>query len=143
MAMAASMLDESAVAIVKDGRVLARKSGNGIRPLLEAIRGAGDVAGAALADRVVGVAVAKLALLFEFGAVHARLVSEPAKSILESSGIGLSYDKLAVKILNRKKDGPCPIESMALGPVTPRELYVKLSEMLFPVARTDSPNHRG
>ncbi|MCR4398907.1 MAG: DUF1893 domain-containing protein, partial [Firmicutes bacterium] len=50
------------VALVRDGRPLARRTGDGIAPLLEACAEAGDVAGAALADKTVGVAVAKLSV---------------------------------------------------------------------------------
>ncbi|NPV70590.1 MAG: DUF1893 domain-containing protein [Firmicutes bacterium] len=128
LSLARSLLDSGySVVLVRDGIELAARAGNGVKPLLEAVDAAkGDVDGAALADRVVGVAVAKMCVLFGVRAVHGSLMSEPAKQILEDGGIIASFDRLVPRILNRTKTGPCPIEAMALGPVSPEELFKDL-----------------
>jgi len=129
IAIAAKALAESSVVLVKSGRILAGKTGRGVKPLLDAIDEAGDVCGAALADRVVGVGVAKMALLFEIAAVHAGIISEPARNILVSAGISVSHDFLVPRILNRDRTGPCPVEAMSIGPIPPAELYSRLRGM--------------
>jgi hypothetical protein len=130
--LARSLMADNSVVLVRNGAVLAAKSGNGVKPLLEAVDEAGDVSGASLADRVVGVAVAKLSVYFGFSAVHGSLASEPAAAFLESAGIGISYDRLVPRILNRDRSGPCPIEAMALGTLSPEELYEALRKRMMP-----------
>ncbi|MGE5541500.1 MAG: DUF1893 domain-containing protein [Bacillota bacterium] len=119
------------VALVRNGSVLSKKRGRGVRPLLEAVSEVGDVLGASLADRVVGVAVAKLSAYLGLRAVHGTLASEPAVQVLESAGVGISHDRLVPRILNRDRSGPCPIESMAIGALSPKELHERLRRLVM------------
>lgn len=117
------------LALVKDGKILAVEDGNGVRPLLAAsARLGGELCGASLADRVVGVAVARLAAYFCIAAVYGKTGSESAAEELDRAGIPHEFEETVPYILNRDKNGRCPIETLALSKSTPEETYKALVE---------------
>ncbi|NPV72036.1 MAG: DUF1893 domain-containing protein [Firmicutes bacterium] len=129
LGLAAAVLNRGhSVVVVKGGRVLTTKDGSGVTPFLEAACSLGrDMEGAALADRVVGVAVAKLAVYFGVREVYCRVASEPAGDELSRAGIPLTYDRLVPHIMNREGTDLCPIERLASGAISPAEVYARLS----------------
>lgn len=119
------------VVLVKGGRVLASEKGEGVKPLLLACQAAGsDARGSSLADKVVGVAAARVATDVGVCAVYGRLMSEGAARELHDEGIAVHYDKLAPIILNRAGDGQCPMERLALGANSPGDAHRRLLEFL-------------
>ena len=127
--LAASVLEQGrSVVVVKGGRVLAARDGFGLKPLLEIACSLGrEMEGASLADKVVGIAVAKLAVHFGVKEVYGHVVSEPAREELSKKGIPLTYERLVPYIMNKDGTDLCPMERLALGAITPAELYARLS----------------
>jgi len=104
-----------ALVIVKDGEVLFASKENSIGPIYQAVRQFGKtLEGASAADKVVGKAAALFCKTVGIKAVFARLISETAVEILTAAGIELEFDKSCPYILNRTRDGMCPIERLAL-----------------------------
>lgn len=91
----------------------------GVAPLLELLQKETDLAGASCADRVIGNGAAYLYVLLKVKEVYAEIISEPAEKTLQQAGISVSYDTLVPAIMNRTKDGFCPIEQAVQGAVSP------------------------
>ena len=83
---------------------------NGIAPLLELLGDGVDKAGSSVADKIVGKAAALLYALMGVKRVYAEVLSEAGREILFAYEIEAEYDTLTDRILNRKGDGPCPME---------------------------------
>ena len=82
------------------------------------------------ADQVIGKAAAFL--LRKGGAkyLYAKIISEHALETLKDSGIAVSYGTKVPYIINRKKDGMCPMEQTVLSVTDVEEAYGKLREKL-------------
>ena len=74
------------------------------------------------ADKVVGRAAAAIALDGGAVRVHGLLMSESAKAFLVEQGVPASADKMVPQILNRKKDGLCPLEDAVKGQDVPEKM---------------------
>ena len=118
------------LALVKDGYVLGTGERQGVADLLSLASQLGaQTQGAALADRVVGKAAAMIARSMGISAIYARLASETARQAL-GQDIPLEYEQLVPLILNRKGDGPCPLEKLVMTIDDPRQAVAALQGFL-------------
>ena len=102
---------KAAFVVVKQGVVLTVENGQGVEPLYTFLKAQPEaVQGAVLADRIVGRAVAFLAVYFGLDGVFGEILSEGACQILESRAVRCEAQNRVPVILNRSGDGPCPIE---------------------------------
>lgn len=102
----------------------------GVAPLLQWLDSGIDATGFCAADRVVGKATAFLYCLLGVSAVYAAVMSRPAAQVLESAGIAIEYDRLVEGILNRQKDGPCPMEAATRQLTQPRQALLAIRRTL-------------
>ena len=103
------------LALAKEGRILATGQREGIGDLMAIMDRLGeDLKGAALADRVVGKAVAMLVRLVGIAEVYGQFASRTALEELTEHGIPLDYEHLVPQILDREGKGLCPFEGIAL-----------------------------
>lgn len=103
--------------LVKDGIIIAvEPNGPGVKPLLRLhdLR-PDDLNGALVVDKVIGRAAAAIALDGKAKRVHGILMSESAKAFLDEQGIPCSADAMVPQILNRTRDGLCPLEDSVKG----------------------------
>ncbi|MBM6830138.1 DUF1893 domain-containing protein [Anaerotignum lactatifermentans] len=99
----------------------------GIAPMMELLaEDAQLLRGAAVADRVIGKAAAFLMVYGGVLAVYGEVMSEHAAKVLEAAGMDFSYGKLVPYIINRNKDGMCPMEQAVLGETEPERAYAVL-----------------
>ena len=90
--------------------------GRGISPLLRLYdRDPLQMRGGIVVDKVIGRAAAAIAVCGGASFVHAELMSEDAQIFLKENGIGSSFTILVPRILNRKRDGLCPLEQSVSG----------------------------
>ena len=82
----------------------------GVAPLLELIDQNKSLKGFSAADKVVGAGAAYLYAILCPDSLWASTLSESAKQVLERYKISFSYGTLVPHIINRRKDGICPIE---------------------------------
>ena len=114
-----------AFVLVKNGAVLRTGTRDGIGELIQAVDALGDAAhGASLADKVVGKAVAMVARYADLKSVYSPLASQAALDALIIDHIPLEYDRLVPLILNKRNDGPCPMEKLT-QPIQDPYLAVK------------------
>ncbi len=107
-------------AVCKDDTVYTSHQ-RGVKPLLAWLDGCTDMMGFSCADRVVGKGAAMLYCLLGVRRVYGRIMSVPAVKVLRAAGIEASWGTLAESILNRAKNGPCPIENACLPYDEPEE----------------------
>jgi hypothetical protein len=115
LTQARQLLDTAKLAfvLVKDGKVIASGDDYGVRELLAAVDRLGPLAhGASLADKLVGKAVALIVVYAGICAVDTRVASESAVKLLKLHGVPLHTAAIVPQILNRRGDGPCPMEKV-------------------------------
>lgn len=117
LALARRLLDAEnrAFVLVLAGQVLAAGDDYGVRELLATSDRLGaTLHGACLADKVIGNAVALLVLHAGLRAVDTRVASAPAVRLLAAHGVPCRAERIVPQILNRRGDGPCPMEKATL-----------------------------
>ena len=114
LAEAARLIREgrAGAVLVKDGVIVAvEPNGPGVKPLLRLHDLRADVMkGAWVVDKVVGRAAAAIAIHGGATRVHGLVMSETAKALLGAHGVPASADETIPQILNRTRDGLCPLE---------------------------------
>lgn len=103
---------------------------SGILPLLSRIEGKETLQGMFCADRIIGRAAALLLIFGGVQAVHGDVMSVGAKALLEQAGIAVSYGTLTDCIINRKGDGPCPMEQAVADITNPAQAPAVLRQTL-------------
>lgn len=118
---------KAAVVLVKHGVIVAMDSGRGVAPLLSLYDNRPkDLDGAWVIDKVIGRAAAAIAVAGGAVRVHGILISEEAKAFLAEKGVPCSGDVVVPKILNRRRDGLCPLEASVQGISEPKEMIKSL-----------------
>ncbi len=120
-----------AFVLVKDGVVLRTGTREGVAELLESVEALGDaIHGASLADKIVGKAVAMVVRSAGIQAVYSPLVSQAACDALAADQITLEFDRQVPLILNKRNDGPCPMERLTLPIHEPQLAVSALKEFV-------------
>jgi len=116
--------------IAKNNKIIFETSSNGISGFLKAIENLQqNLEGASIADKIVGNAAALLCAYAKAKAVYATLLSKKAQQTLKKHGIYYEYDGLAKEILNIKKTGPCPFETLTAKISNPKDAYEKIKTL--------------
>ncbi len=103
--------EKAAFVLTKNGTILGIEHGQGVQPLWDFLNRLGeDAQKATLADKIVGRAVAFIAVNFGLRCVFGEILSDGARSILAENRICWKAERQVPLILNRAGDGPCPIE---------------------------------
>jgi len=130
--LARSLLEEENLnlIIVKGGRVLFSSKESGVAPLFRAVQSIGkSLHNAALADRIVGSAVAMLCLHARITSVYAGMASQGALDILGRQGVTINIKNVVPHISNYDGTDLCPFEKMAAGCQKPSELFTALQSL--------------
>ena len=98
----------------------------GIKPLLYLTQKGTNLSGYVLADKIVGKAVALLALNLGIIEIFAETLSVSAKEILIKHNIAVSYETLTEKIINRQGTDICPMEKTVLNTFDPKQAFILL-----------------
>ncbi|MST73325.1 DUF1893 domain-containing protein [Olsenella porci] len=112
-------LERARELLLGGGRTLAAVCGDqslmsgarGVRPLLSLIGEGKDLEGFSVADKVVGKAPALLYATLRPKAVYAPVMSKDGARVLRAHGIQASCGELVPRILNRGRDGQCPMDA--------------------------------
>ncbi len=119
--------DKLNLVIVKNGAVVFDTGAHGLSGFLLAIEKLGkELAGASVADRILGRAAALLCAYSEVASVFAVTISEEGVQMLRRNDILYEYDNLIPNILNYDRTDVCPFEKLTADLVNPEEAYAKL-----------------
>lgn len=130
--LARSLLEEENLnlIIVKGGRVLFSSKDSGVAPLFRAVQSMGkSLYNAALADRIVGSAVAMLCLHARITSVHAGVASQGALDMLMGQGVTVSSKNAVPYISNYDGTDLCPFEKLARDAGEPSRLFTALQSL--------------
>ena len=104
-------------------------SDNGIKPVLfrlnENLNYFKDLV---VVDKIIGKASAMLLCLSGVKEVYALVLSEAGKDIFEKYHVSYHYDELVPYIINRNKDGMCPMEITVKDIDDLNEAYLALNK---------------
>lgn len=127
---AISLLERGYTCVICDrDRVLTSKK-TGIAPLLERWESGETLGNVSVADRIVGKAAAMLLLLMGASEVYGSVMSQPAYRLLTEAGVRVRCGELVEGIVNRKGDGPCPMERAVAELTDPADAPAVLRQTL-------------
>jgi len=130
--LARSLLEEEKwnLVVVKDGQIILSSRERGVAPFFRAVQEMAErLRGGAMADRVVGSAVAMLCVHAGIASVYAGTVSRSALQILERHAVPVGSTGVVPHISNRDGTGLCPFEILARDAESPSRLYSALEAM--------------
>lgn len=121
------LYDENlSLCIVKEGEVLFKSRTKGISAFLNAMDKFGaKLAGASVADRVVGKALALMFIYVGIKAVYAQTLSFKAKMTLEKNMVIFEAAEI-VETITSPEGEACPFERAVAEISNPEEAYVKI-----------------
>ena len=90
-----------------------------------------ELAGALVADRVIGRGAALLLVLGKVKSVYAQVISSPALQVLNDANINVGYGSIEPNIINRDGTDLCPVEKLTMTIVDPKVAYEKIKEFLI------------
>lgn len=97
---------------------------HGVADLYDLYQTAPDfMKGASIADKVIGKGAAALMVLGGFKAVYADVISVPAINLLRESGVEVAFSQEVPHIINRDKNGWCPLETACHDLKSVEEMY--------------------
>jgi len=130
--LARSLLEEEKwnLVIVKGGQVLFGSRERGIAPFFQAVQSMGkSLHNAALADHIVGLAVAMLCLHARITSVYAGIASQGALDILKGQGVTVTSKAAVPYISNYDGTDLCPFEKLAGSCQGPSQLVAELQSL--------------
>lgn len=103
--------------LVENDNIIMTSLEKGVAPLYNYIKDnkvlpSGEVK---IADKIVGRAVAFLAIYLKAKFIYSKTISKTALDVLKDYDIEVDYDIVVPFILNRNKDGQCPMEKSLEG----------------------------
>ncbi len=106
----------------------------GIAPMIDFLDSGADLSGFCAADRIVGRAAAMLFCRGGIRAVWAEVITVGAIEFLTEKGIEVAWGEQTDIIVNRRGDGPCPMEKAVQDLADPdageREIRKTLASLL-------------
>ena len=130
--LARSLLEEEKwnLVIAKEGQVLFSSRERGIAPFFQAVQSMGEsLHNAAVADRIVGSAVAMLCLYARVTSVYAGIATTGALDMLKGQGVTVSSKNAVPYISNYDGTDLCPFEKLARNSRNPAQLFSNLKSM--------------
>lgn len=130
--IARSLLEEQKLnlVIVKRGKVVFSSSERGVAPFFRAVENMeSSLHNAAMADRIIGLAVAMLCLRAQIASVYASIVSQGALDILEKQGVKVSSKSVVPHIFDYDGTDVCPFEKLAERCGEPSRLFAELQSL--------------
>lgn len=99
---------------------------HGVKPLLQWIAEGKDFSGFGGADQVIGKAAALLYIYLGVRDIYGQIVSEPALQAFKEHGVSCTCGEVVPYIINRRKDGLCPMEQTVLDIADPEQAVAAL-----------------
>ena len=126
---AKSLLSENSLAFCR-GEFCLTRQGSGIRPLADLLLEKAPLQDCSAADKIVGRAAALLFALAGVREVYAGVLSAGGAEVLASAGIPVRWGQKVPFIVNRRGDGPCPMEQTVAGTDDPQTALLLLRDKL-------------
>ena len=128
------LLAEGYTCVLIQGDAMHCSRERGVKPLVSFLQNGNCVRGFHAADKVIGKATAFLYCLLGVESVYTPVISVSALEVLRRHGIPTEYDLAVEFIWNRRKTGPCPMESAVRDISDPRDAYAAILKTLAELA---------
>jgi hypothetical protein len=123
---------EQSIVVIKNGNILTRKQGLGIKPILETMDELKEkMNNSIIGDRILGKASALLCRYAKVKGVYSPQATKKAIALLIIAGIPSQIDKTVTYIKNRNGDGICPFEELLIDIDSPEEAYYILKKKVY------------
>jgi UDP-3-O-acyl-N-acetylglucosamine deacetylase len=133
--------NDISLVIVKNGQIVFETKKQGVSGFLQAIETLNqNLAGASVADKIVGVAAAMLCVYSKVSSVFALTVSESGFHVLKENNVFCQFEKKVENILNRDKTDVCPFEKLAISSKSPKEAYTKVKDCAAQMIKKSAKN---
>jgi hypothetical protein len=110
--------------VVKNGKLLTGKRGDGVKPILYAIEEVGnDMQGSTVGYRTLGKASALLCAYAKVAGVYAPQATKKAIAVLIRANIPGRADEMIPYVKNKEGTGVSPFETMLIDVDSPEEAY--------------------
>ena len=86
--------------------------------------------GAHIADKVIGKGAAALMIYGGACEVYADVISHPALALLQEHGVEVSCWEVTDRIVNRRGDGLCPVETLCVNLTTIDDMVDAISNFI-------------
>lgn len=118
------------VILKKDASVITSDN-RGVSPLIKLLKEDKlQLQDSIIADKVIGKAAALLMIYGNVKEVYTPIISSPAIKIFNINNVKIYYDKEVDRIINRKGDGLCPMETLCLDIDNPEEAFEVISNKI-------------
>lgn len=119
------------IVICKSDASVIVSNDRGIVPLMQLlVEDKKQLQNSIIADKVIGKAAALLMVYAGVKEVYTPVISSPALEVFKNHNIRISYDNEVDRIVNRKGDGLCPMESLCLEINEPDSAFETLKRKL-------------
>ncbi len=127
---AKALLTGDIVCALVRGEEVLTSTERGIAPLVKWLGSGRDFFGFSAADKIVGRAAAFCYLRMGVSAVYGEVMAGEAAALLASRKVAAACAVTTEKIVNRRGDGPCPMEEAVKGISSPSEAVEALKKKL-------------
>lgn len=120
------------IVIYKNDASVHTSNDRGVAPLMKLLKEDNtQLKDAMIADKVIGKAAALLMVYAKVKEVYTPTISTPALQVFKNNNIEIHYDKEVERIVNRKGDGLCPMETLCMYIENPEEAYITIYNKLL------------
>lgn len=117
------------IVIYKNDASVFTSDDRGVAPLMRLLKeDKTQLKDSVVVDKVIGKAAALLMAYGEVKEVYTPTISSPAIQVFKNHDIKITFDKEVDRIINRKGDGLCPMESLCINIDNPAEAFLRISE---------------
>jgi len=130
--LARSLLEEKKLnlVVVKGRQVLFSSKESGVAPFFRAVQKMEtNLHNAAVADRIMGLAIAMLCLHVRIASVYADIMSQGALDMLKNRGVTISSKSIVPHIFDYDGTDLCPFEKLAQSCQEPSRLLTALKSL--------------
>ena len=119
------------IVILKKNASVITSDDRGVSPLIKLLKEDKlQLQDSIIADKVIGKAAAMLMIYGGVKEVYTPIISSPAIKIFNIVNVKINYDKEVDRIINRKGDGLCPMETLCLDIDNPKEAFEVISNKI-------------
>ena len=123
--------DNHSIVILKKDASIVTSDDRGVSPLIKLLKEDKlQLQDSIIADKVVGKAAALLMIFGGVKEVYTPIISKPAIKVFNINNVKINYDIEVDRIINRKGDGLCPMETLCLDIDNPKEAFERLSNKI-------------
>lgn len=119
--------DNHTIVIYKNDASVFVSDDRGVAPLMKLLKeDKSQLLDSIVVDKVIGKAAALLMVFAGVKEVFTPTISSPAVEVFKNHDIKITFDSEVDRIINRKGDGLCPMETLCLDTDNPEEAFHRI-----------------